>query len=278
MVVENKMWSFKNLISTKTRRCTGRCRCAGGHVFPTEIYTVIDMETDVDVLLKVTASGMQSVPCPKCNIECHIAEPFAIHDPENERYALYIPEMLSHRELFFRSGLLSCIAEIDGNDIPAYVGDFQTILGSSALIRWKDELLSQPGERVSKLPVNLIDQNNTVESSDKTGKQPADNSPAIHEAFADLALRDSSPPSYPPEPEQEEEEDWLDNEALGSTWKRLKRGTFSKIRPADSPGLDTGRKSTQSTQPPLTTAPNGVSLSKSDKMFISNRPQGNKKV
>jgi hypothetical protein len=221
-------------ISKEARKSHVRCRCISGHAFYAEIYTALDMRENADAVDALVSVGLQQVRCAECGVGCSVAEPVTIHDPAKKRFSLFIPDMLSHRELELRALLLEKLITAGADDFPPYFSDFQTLVGRTALGLWLTSSKGATRTASSGAPAEA------GPSSDKApdGENPLvsnEEPPPIHEAFADLDDGESYMPSYPPEPEADEaEDDWLDDKTFGS-------GVHLKPPPSEPPPL-TGRQ------------------------------------
>lgn len=186
-------------------------RCPRGHPFATEIYTTIDITEGGDVLETLVRDGVHSARCPTCGEICPIAEPLTIHDSTVKVCALYIPAALSHWELVARAEWLIKLAGANKSEIPAYFEDVEIIVGRLALAKWSTENISQ----VDK-DLHSAHRQQKASSQGDNATASLETRPPIHEAFADLLLSDSKPPSVPPESDLDEADDWLDGFDLAS--------------------------------------------------------------
>jgi len=113
-----------------------RCRCINNHVFTTGIYVGINVDSQPDVYESFSKDGTQVVICPECKELQPLAEPVELINPSRERFAVFIPEMLAHRELEIRAKVSGRLADANPEELPTYVGNFETIIGKRALKEW----------------------------------------------------------------------------------------------------------------------------------------------
>lgn len=205
-----------------TSRKRVRCACPRGHVFTTLVHDSVDVVEDAGLLGALAEAGMQLVRCPHCGTVWPIAEPILMHDRPGERLALFLPEVLAHRELEVRTNVLQRLVASDLERIPLYAADFDSIVGVDALERWLGGVEDDGRERENRPQgaVSMI--------------------PRIHSAFADLDEPErSSTTSIPPAPTPEEqpvaEDDWLDDSEIEAP-----RKSAVVSRPALMPEGDSG--------------------------------------
>ncbi len=240
MLDSGRLWLSGGTVSPETRRVSARCRCPSGHAFDGEFYVAINTQTHPDAVDVIIFTGLQSCSCPECGAECAIAEPVTLHDPENGRFALYIPGMLSHLELHLRAVLLRRLANADGGEYPVYFGDFQSLVGRAALAAWQSR---------RRLLVDGAVDDAGQSTSTESGEIPEEDRPSILEAFADLADVDSRPPSFPPEPDSDEADDWLDDRALGMLSSTMEEDTQNPALPPSRFEADTNPPPRRSVAP-----------------------------
>ena len=116
-----------------------RCRCVNNHVFTTGIYVGINVDSQPDVYESFSKDGTQVIICPECKELQPLAEPVELINPSRERFAVFIPEMLAHRELEIRAKVSKRLADTNPEDLPTYIGNFETIIGKRALKEWINE-------------------------------------------------------------------------------------------------------------------------------------------
>jgi hypothetical protein len=206
-----------------------RLRCARGHALKADLATCINLRTDRELLNDLALTGLSTTACTKCRIECQVALPVFLFDPENERAALYIPNQISFMEIYIRAVFMNELVRAEAI-MPAYVGDLEILVGSAALVEWKEERQKSTEKTVESR--KEIDRAET--GAGEKEKPPARNTgfirtkPSIRDAFADLD--DEGRPTLPPgmeresEPEidtdlEEDDDDWLDDSALNISSK-----------------------------------------------------------
>ena len=189
---EQKPVSLKDCIDT-TRKLV-RCVCPNGHVFAARIYVAINKATDSQALDEISTTGLQTVQCHLCTATCQLAEPFTLNDPQNKKFALYIPSVLAHKELELRARLTADLAQTDLDEIPFYFLSCQILLGQQGLLGWMD-------------------------NRDPFDTQEELEQPRIHEAFADLLTTKSAPPPpfVDPDLDLEERDDFEFEETESQT-------------------------------------------------------------
>jgi hypothetical protein len=257
MLDESNAWSKKTRINLETDLEALHCRCTEGHRFAGEIYSTINTQTDPDALDALGAAGTQRLKCPVCGTDCTMAEPVTLHDPRNGRFALLVPEVLSHREIELRAALTNALARADKQVIPVYLAEFRILTGSRELAEWRQVPRSSQWPEPPSLAAR------PQPGSPTGGTPPGMKNPGLHEAFADLADRDSEPamahpartPSHMPAPdyEYEEQDDWLDDAALSAAEQALSSGLLSPFNLEKGPGTEpkgTHRKGHGSSQNP----------------------------
>lgn len=225
MPSEGLSWPFGPQVSTETKRVTVRLRCARGHAHKAELATCINLRTDREILDDLALTGLSTAVCTNCRIECQAALPVFLFDPENERAALYIPNQISFMEIYIRAAFMNELVGAEAT-MPAYVGDLGVLVGSAALVEWKEE------QKKSK----TVDAEKDGDYSEQVAQKespPARNTgfmrtkPSIRDAFADLD-DEGRPTTVPPgieaegdmDPDlEEEDDDWLDDGALNISSK-----------------------------------------------------------
>jgi hypothetical protein len=224
-VKENRHLAVESSVSAETKRGRMRIKCQNGHVFGAWILLSLNTEMDPEELEVLSLSGLQTVRCPVCRVSCAVAEPVIIHDFVGERVALFVPDVLSHRELHFRAELLHQLADTEKNWLPAYFSEFETLMGLRNLREWQSRATGaarQVSDSGNPPPVSSLSSQSKENAKEVSQSQEKDGL-AIHAAFADLAGRDSTMPipsqpgggvdeRLPVEPPQDE--DWLDGATL----------------------------------------------------------------
>jgi hypothetical protein len=259
-----------------TRREKVRCTCSQGHVFTAQIYLAIDIDTHPGALDALTDKGLQQVRCPECRTEWTLAEPLSLHAREGGRYALFVPEALTHRQLHLRADLMREVADADPDAIPTYVADFVTLIGTRALRYWlfgpsaRSATTAPPEEPAEPAapapsPASRPSQPPAPLESVHPFETGPSSIPAVHAAFADLTGPEMRSSSLPPEPgmgevEDDEplpDEDWLDDESLDSRFSRVAVPTNGTTRdPGERhaqpppPAEDPADRKTKPSRPP----------------------------
>ena len=188
----------------ETNRYQIRCRCSNGHVFSGEIFKNINAQTHAQAIRDLAVhGGMHRVICPRCKITCHTAEPFTLHNPSTKQLALFVPGVLTHRELSFKVELLNHLSKVEAGVYPFYFEQFQTLSNPEDLIRWLDGKT----DSLSAATDHAWPESDGSKSDEAAPEEPTpldlmNEKPPIHEAFADLERYDSDVPSFPPEPEE----------------------------------------------------------------------------
>lgn len=201
------MLDGQETISLMDRMRTGtqlvRCRCPNGHAFVDEIFVSVNKQSNPEIVDNLAASGVQHLVCPSCPAICSIAEPITINDPHDQRFALFIPDPLTHRERRWRAQITAALATVPLGEIPHYFFDFDLIVGTAGLLDWlgysQRPPIKQPVTDFS--PIEATDSAGSMPASESfrmstrpAGQAPGDGFPEIHEAFADLYGSKSSPP------------------------------------------------------------------------------------
>ena len=240
MSSSGRPWPFGPQVSTETKRVSVRLRCTRGHVFKTKLATCINLRTDRELLDDLALTGINSIACAKCKIECQVALPVFLFDPENERAALYVPNQISYMELYLRAVLMNEIVGVEA-EIPPYVGDLGTLVGSAALVEWKEER-----KKLKPKAKKVAPKEGAPDSTDEAPLNPPARitgfmspKPSIRDAFADLD-DEGRPTTVPPGVDHETEaeadmdmdmdeadDDWLDDGALNLS-KPKPKGSIAK--------------------------------------------------
>lgn len=216
----------------ETRREAVGCRCPSGHRFSAELLTAISLLTDRPLVAELEDKGVQERKCPACQGVCRLAEPVGLHDPQSRRFALYVPESLSHRRIALLALTLEYIATLDPTATPEYFETPALLCGRAELRRWlggSTALLTNGVVFQAEATPAHPDEHGSVHGQSDLqspkGSSPA--APEIHAAFADLAnSRSVSGPGASEsaefagssgegkDEEQRDDDDWLSGRLL----------------------------------------------------------------
>jgi hypothetical protein len=219
-------------VGIETRREAVGCRCPSGHRFSAELLTAISLLTDRLLVAELEDKGVQERKCPACQGVCRLAEPVGLHDPQSRRFALYVPESLSHRRIALLALTLEYIATLDPTATPEYFETPALLCGRAELRRW----LGGPTAVLSNGAAFQADAVPRHPDEHGSGDAPSDlqsptesspGAPEIHAAFADLVNSGSVPGQHTSESaefagssghgkdeEQREDDDWLSGRLL----------------------------------------------------------------
>jgi len=121
-----------------TRAEKGHIPCQCGIIFKTDIYSSVNTSTDSSCQFAVVEGTLNSAVCPRCGKSYDLAVPVTFHDPENLRFAFFIPDALLHDELKLRIELLENMASRSDELIPVYVRSMLVLSGIYELRLWID--------------------------------------------------------------------------------------------------------------------------------------------
>ncbi len=228
MMKSGRPWLHGPNLSTDTSKISVRLRCQSGHPFKAEVTTCINTRHDRILTEELCEIGRTRSVCPSCDSTMLCALPVFIVDPDRTKTALFIPSEIAYLELHIRAVVQDELAENE-TQFPAYMGNCETLVGSQALKNWL-ELESSP--RVEALEPKSVSEEVVPEVPEKREAPEVNKKVSILEAFADLDGEEEQRPSIIPEPDSEivedgDDDDWLDDSAMGRPAGRPKSTSFT---------------------------------------------------
>lgn len=193
----------------------------------------MSLATDRTLLTELLDRGVQERQCPICHALCRLAEPVGLHDPDGGRFALYVPEALSHRRIALLALTLEHIASLDPATTPEYCETPTLLCGRAELRRWLGgsshprslRFGSQLEDLSGRIGPSAVHSAPGTPGNKSEAEQHSHGAPEIHAAFADLVSDGSAPPQAssetldsavgePADRETDGEDDWLSDEFL----------------------------------------------------------------
>ncbi|MDJ0764913.1 MAG: hypothetical protein QNJ97_18165 [Myxococcota bacterium] len=216
-------WFSDASIFNNDTRAAIRCRCSRGHIFTAEVPVSLNLKTSRATMDEIAILGYPLAVCPECQIECPVAVPVVVRDPQKKRAAVFVPTPISYLELHFRAVFFEKLSTADPSTVPSYFGDAQMVVGPAALIAWMDAAGNNvvPQPNVASVSAQSLAHASMSPSAMRVTETDGMR-PAIHEAFADLnRSEDLRPSSVPPELDPDgAEDDWLDDAVITDAKKK----------------------------------------------------------
>ncbi|MBN1654103.1 MAG: hypothetical protein JXA30_10025 [Deltaproteobacteria bacterium] len=119
---------------------------ADGSVRPIEVYRVVNVATHPELKDRVFSGALHRLQDGR-----ELALCFVYHDPKAQKFALVIPEVLTHLELKERAKLINALSEDSSHQVPSYVRECTTIIGIVALEIYLADRLLPSNSDLSKL-------------------------------------------------------------------------------------------------------------------------------
>ena len=136
--------------NTNIEKAQFACRC--GDILGVDIYRSVNTATDSSCQFAALEGSLHRAQCAVCNAEYDLAVPIVFHDPEQKRFALYIPDALLHDEFHLRSELLKSLADHRDEVVPRYVRLMMTLAGVHELEMWVNGRLPRTVEDKPQAP------------------------------------------------------------------------------------------------------------------------------
>jgi hypothetical protein len=117
----------------RTQRVPTHLSCRCGLAFVAQIYRSINLLTHSELREVCITGPLNAASCPRCGTRCQPVVPVLIHDEPARRFILLLDEPLLSREMEERASVYQALAKDTVHEIPAYVREFQVVLGRSGL-------------------------------------------------------------------------------------------------------------------------------------------------